>query len=128
MTEHKKRTKPVETPTEEMTTSAEGVETQGPPEVTALKEELTAVQEQCKEYSEGWQRERADFLNFRKRIERDQAQLNQIVTSNIIRKYLSVNDDMERALANRPQGAESQEWWNGVELIYRKLTSILESE
>ncbi|MHB0987191.1 MAG: nucleotide exchange factor GrpE [Bellilinea sp.] len=128
MTEHKKRTKPVETPTEEMTTPAEGVETQEAPELAALKEELTAVQEQCKEYSEGWQRERADFLNFRKRIERDQAQLNQVVTSNIIRKYLSVTDDMERALANRPQGAESQEWWNGVELIYRKLTGILESE
>ncbi len=128
MTEHKKRTKPVETPTGEMTTAAEGVETQEQPELSALKEELTAVQEQCKEFSEGWQRERADFLNFRKRIERDQAQLNQIVTSNIIRKYLSVNDDMERALANRPQGAESQEWWNGVELIYRKLTGILESE
>ena len=128
MTEHKKRTKPVETPTEEMTTPAERVETQEPPEIAALKEELTAVQEQCKEYSEGWQRERADFLNFRKRIERDRAQLNQVVTSNIIRKYLSVNDDMERALANRPQGAESQEWWNGVELIYRKLTGILESE
>lgn len=128
MTEHKKRTKPVESPTEEITAPAEGVETQESPELAALKEELAAIQEQCKEFSEGWQRERADFLNFRKRIERDQTQLNQIVTSNIIRKYLSVTDDMERALANRPQGAESQEWWNGVELIYRKLTGILESE
>jgi molecular chaperone GrpE len=35
---------------------------------------------------------------------------------------------MERALANRPAGAELQEWWNGVELIYRKLNSILEAE
>lgn len=128
MTEHKKRTKPVDPPTEEMTTPVEGVETQESPELAAVKEELAAVQEQCKEFSEGWQRERADFLNFRKRIEREQAQLNQIVTSNVIRKYLSVTDDMERALANRPQGAESQEWWNGVELIYRKLTGILESE
>ncbi|MFZ3081010.1 MAG: nucleotide exchange factor GrpE [Bellilinea sp.] len=128
MNEHKKRTKPVESPTEEITAPAEGVETQESLELAALKEELAAIQEQCKEFSEGWQRERADFLNFRKRIERDQTQLNQIVTSNIIRKYLSVTDDMERALANRPQGAESQEWWNGVELIYRKLTGILESE
>lgn len=128
MTEHKKRTKPVDPPTEEMTTPVEGVEIQESPELATLKEELAAVQDQCKEFSEGWQRERADFLNFRKRIDREQAQLNQIVTSNIIRKYLSVTDDMERALANRPQGAESQEWWNGVELIYRKLTGILESE
>jgi molecular chaperone GrpE len=128
MTEHKKRTKPVETPIEEMAAPAEGVDIQESQELTALQEELASVQEQCKEFSEGWQRERADFLNYRKRIERDQAQLNQVISSNIIRKYLSVTDDMERALANRPQGAESQEWWNGVELIYRKLSGILESE
>lgn len=35
---------------------------------------------------------------------------------------------MERAIKNRPAAAEQQEWWNGVELIYRKLQSILEAE
>lgn len=128
MTEHKKRTNPVESPKEETALPAELAEEQTAEDIDTLKLELTAAQDKCKEFSEGWQRERADFLNYRKRIEREQTQMHQVVTSNIIKKYLSVTDDMERALANRPEGAESQEWWNGVELIYRKLSGILESE
>jgi len=128
MTEHKKRTTAVETPKEGTAAPAEMAEEQTATDLDELKSEITAAQDKCKEFSEGWQRERADFLNYRKRIEREQGQLHQLVTSNIIKKYLGVTDDMERALANRPEGAESQEWWNGVELIYRKLSSILEAE
>ncbi len=128
MMEHKKRTKPVEPPTEENAVPPEAGEEQAMEELTSLEKELFSAQDKCKEYSEGWQRERADFLNYRKRIEREQSQLHQLVSSNILKKYLSVTDDMERALANRPEGAENQEWWNGVELISRKLNSILEAE
>ena len=93
-----------------------------------LQQELQNAQNQCKEYFEGWQRERADFINYKKRVERDQAQLHQVITANIIKKFLVVLDDMERAIRNRPADAEQQEWWNGVDLIYRKLQSILEAE
>lgn len=93
-----------------------------------LQQELQNAQTQCKEYFEGWQRERADFMNYKKRVERDQAQLHQVITANIIKKFLVVLDDMERAIRNRPADAEQQEWWNGVDLIYRKLQSILEAE
>ncbi len=96
--------------------------------ITGLQQELQNAQNQCKEYFEGWQRERADFMNYKKRVERDQAQLHQVITANIIKKFLVVLDDMERAIKNRPADAEQQEWWNGVDLIYRKLQSILEAE
>jgi molecular chaperone GrpE len=96
--------------------------------ITGLQQELQNAQNQCKEYFEGWQRERADFMNYKKRVERDQAQLHQIITANIIKKFLVVLDDMERAIKNRPADAEQREWWNGVDLIYRKLQSILEAE
>ena len=96
--------------------------------IIGLQQELQNAQNQCKEYFEGWQRERADFMNYKKRVERDQAQLQQIITANIIKKFLVIVDDMERAIRNRPANAEQQEWWNGVDLIYRKLLSILESE
>ncbi|MEW6178760.1 MAG: nucleotide exchange factor GrpE [Chloroflexota bacterium] len=96
--------------------------------IIGLQQELQNAQNQCKEYFEGWQRERADFMNYKKRVERDQAQLQQIITANIIKKFLVIVDDMERAIRNRPANAEQQEWWNGVDLIYRKLLSILEAE
>lgn len=131
MTEHKKKTKP----TDPEVANMEEIEELAAPEAGAeemsiaeLEKELAAVQDQCKEFSDGWQRERADFLNYRKRIEREQAQLHQVIAGNIIKKYLNVIDDMERALANRPPSAENEDWWAGVELIYRKLKGILEAE
>ncbi len=77
---------------------------------------------------EGWQRERADFNNFRKRIERDQAQAASNLTGDIAKKYLVVLDDLERALKARPTDGEGAKWAEGIELIYRKLVTILEAE
>jgi len=37
-------------------------------------------------------------------------------------------DDLGRALKNRPQQGDGSLWADGVELIYRKLLSILEGE
>ncbi len=97
-------------------------------ELTALQNDLETAQQQSKEYYEGWQRERADFLNYKKRIERDQTQLHQVISANILKKFLAVLDDMELAVKNRPQAANDLNWWEGVELISRKLQGILEAE
>ncbi len=97
-------------------------------ELTELKSKLETANKQSKEYFEGWQRERADFLNYKKRVERDQINLHQVVTANIVKKFLAVLDDMELAVKNRPADATDQNWWNGVELINRKLQGILEAE
>ena len=59
-----------------------------------LESEYNKLVTQSKEYFEGWQRERADFLNYKKRIEREQASLKNFVTGEIINKYLAVLDDM----------------------------------
>jgi molecular chaperone GrpE len=94
-------------------------------EVQALKDQLAQSQAKSQENLEGWQRSLADFSNYKKRVERDNEQLAQILRGNVIKRYLAVVDDLERALANRP--ADDQ-WADGVELIYRKLTGILEAE
>jgi molecular chaperone GrpE len=93
-----------------------------------LKQELLASQGKAEEYLEGWQRARADFANYKKRIERDQAQNSQMVTGSILKRYLEIVDDLDRALKNRPQAGEGASWANGIELIYRKLMTTLENE
>ena len=40
----------------------------------AQLEEIDHLKQQSDEFSEGWQRERAEFANFRKRVSRDQEQ------------------------------------------------------
>jgi molecular chaperone GrpE len=46
----------------------------------------------------------------------------------VVKRYLEISDDLERALKNRPQKGEGADWAIGIELIYRKLLSYLESE
>jgi molecular chaperone GrpE len=93
-----------------------------------LQQQIDACTIQSNEYFEGWQRERADFVNYKKRLERDQQLNHQNMVINITRKYLPVLDDIERALKNKPVEAEGVHWAEGIDLIYRKLTGVLESD
>lgn len=97
-------------------------------EVETLKQELESTRSKSEEYLDGWQRSRAEFANYKKRVEREQAQIYQTTSSSIIKRYLEIIDDLERALNNRPQDGEGAVWADGVELIYRKFLSILENE
>jgi molecular chaperone GrpE len=49
-------------------------------------------------------------------------------TGNVIRRYLDILDDLDRALKNRPQEGEGAAWAQGIELIYRKFQNLLEAE
>jgi molecular chaperone GrpE len=96
--------------------------------ISGLQNELAVTQAKADEYLEGWQRSRADFANYKKRVERDQAQTYQNAAASILKRYLGIIDDLERALKSRPADGDGAAWAEGIELIYRKLLSILESE
>ncbi|MCX7609173.1 MAG: nucleotide exchange factor GrpE [Anaerolineales bacterium] len=95
------------------------------PLVEELQNEIARLQAQVEEYKDGWMRSVAELQNFRRRVEREQAEVYQTVLINIIKRYLPLLDDLERALAHRPADLP---WADGIELIYRKWQSILESE
>lgn len=97
-------------------------------EVANLTNELETTRAKMDEYLQGWQRALADFANYKRRVERDQTLANQAAAGSIIKHYLDVVDDLDRALKNRPQDGEGANWANGIELIYRKLLTILEAE
>lgn len=104
------------------------IETEVVSEEQALRDELSDWQAKANEYLDGWQRARAEFANYKKRVEREQAQAYQNAAGNVIRRYLEILDDLERALKNRPVEGDGAAWANGVELISRKLASFLETE
>jgi molecular chaperone GrpE len=95
------------------------------PVLADLEKQLAEAISQAAEYKDGWQRCLADFQNYRRRVEAEKADTYQTAVGSIIKRYLPVLDDMERALAARPAGLA---WVDGVELICRKLQSILEAE
>jgi molecular chaperone GrpE len=98
------------------------------PIVEDLQVKLAEAQAKSDEYLDGWQRSRAEFANFRKRMERENALSSQTATGNVIKRFLEVVDDLDRALKNRPKDEEGANWAGGVDLIYRKLLNILEAE
>lgn len=97
-------------------------------EIEALRQQLADQQAKAEEYLDGWQRARAEFANYKKRVEREQSQAYQMAAGSILKRYLEVLDDLERALKNRPKEGEGQAWANGIELIYNKLLAFLENE
>ncbi len=94
-------------------------------DVDALKSQLAETQVKMQEYLDALQRERADFMNYRRRTELENSQMSRNASGNTIRKFLAAIDDLERALTHRPA---DDVWANGIELVYRKFLTILEAE
>jgi molecular chaperone GrpE len=90
--------------------------------------ELNAARAEAQEYLDGWQRARAEFANYKKRVERENQDSYKRVTSDILSRFLSVIDDMELALRDRPQEGDAGAWAKGIELIYQKLLGMLANE
>lgn len=116
-------------PEKEGNTSAEGENVTIPlKDYAAQLEELDDMRQKVDEFSDGWQRERAEFANYRKRIERDREMERQNSKIDIIKKYLAVNDDFERAMKNIPQESVQAAWLEGLQLINQKLKTLLDGE
>ncbi len=94
-------------------------------ELEMLKSQLAESQAKAQEYLEALQRERASFMNYRRRTDLENALVGQVASGSTIKKFLGGIDDLERALAHRPAG---DAWADGVELVYRKFLAVLEAE
>ena len=97
-------------------------------ELDLLRQQLEEVAVEADKNLDGWRRSQAEFVNFRKRVERDQARMYEEAAARVIKRVLPVIDDLNRAMQNRPAEGEGAEWANGMELISRKLQTVLESE
>jgi molecular chaperone GrpE len=97
-------------------------------EHAALQRDLEQARQQAQEYFDGWQRERADFSNYKKRQEREHELHNLSFSGNFLKNFLVIQDDLERAIKTCPNNGEGAPWAEGITLITRKLNNILEKE
>ncbi|HYP39466.1 MAG TPA: nucleotide exchange factor GrpE [Chloroflexia bacterium] len=85
------------------------------------------VRDLAAEYLEALQRERANFINYRRRTEQERGESAQYANSELLKKLLPVVDDFDRALAAIPEAErKDNRWVEGIELIARKLHTVLE--
>jgi len=114
MTEHKKHKvvrEEKEEPEVQVETKESAVSEADPAaEIAALREDLESLTVKSQEYLDGWQRERAEFTNYKRRVDREREQAYQNAVGVIVRRYLEVLDDLERALKNRPADGDGAAW------------------
>jgi len=97
-------------------------------EIDALKTEAEAARLQADEYLGALQRERAEFLNFKRRTAEERQRDLGLAAEDLIRKVLALADDFDRAIDTRPESIAADPWFEGVSAIDRKLRQLLESE
>src|SRR5438309_1536940 len=95
--------------------------------ITELERELETARKQADDNTRSWQRTAADFANYRRRTEEERGVMTQLSNAILISKMLSILDDFDRALANVPEDAH-EGWVEGIQLVERKLRTVLESE
>ncbi len=98
------------------------------PQVTSTADEkkITELEKQVQEFKEGWQRERSDFANYKKRTEAQLKDSQQNATTQVLVNLLPIIDDFERAMGSIPAEFQGNPWLNGVTLIQRKFQKMLD--
>lgn len=87
--------------------------------VAELQQEVAELQDQLL-------RKQADFDNFRKRMIRDREEAVQFANQQILLDLTSIIDDFERAITSVDENTEVEAFKNGVALIEKQLTGMLE--
>ena len=97
-------------------------------QIEELSNQLVAANRQSDEYLSALQRERAEFLNFKRRTAEERERDFGLANDDLIRKVLAVADDFDRAIDARPEELAGNAWAEGITAIDRKLRALLESE
>ncbi len=92
------------------------------------EEQIERLEGESAEYLDGWQRARAEFANYKKRVEREREEARSRITGEVVTRYLGIVDDLSRALSEPINGDDTEDWVAGIELIYQKFVALLEAE
>lgn len=113
----------------------EGVESEGKPfvgltfdEFDAMEKQIESLKSEVDEKTDQWLRSRADFENYKKRVLRDATRNKQDAMINILKIFLEISDDLERALKHSPEDKNAQGWVDGIGLIYQKLLNKMKNQ
>ena len=97
-------------------------------QVLALLKDLHSIQKDAGESKDLAQRAQAELSNFRRRTEDDRIALQRQSNSRLLVKMLPVVDELELAVNHADGKKPSKSWVEGVKLIQRKVSALLETE
>ena len=85
------------------------------------------LEQQIAELTQDLQRTRADFENYRKRVEAEKTAAREAGQAAAILKLLPVIDNIERAVMHVPQDLQENKWAQGVAGLAKNLDKSLEA-
>jgi molecular chaperone GrpE len=91
-----------------------------------LQAELETAQAEAEKMRDAWQRERAEFINYKKRVAQERVEAHASATIEVMKAVLPIVDDFERAVANIPEELRDTPFVEGTVAIERKLQRLLE--
>lgn len=96
-------------------------------EATAESEKDREAQGEIDALTDRLKRTLAEFENFRKRSEREKAQMFDLGAKSVLEKFLPVIDNFERSVSQVPESEDSgiKAYAEGMEMIYRQLLKNL---
>lgn len=107
---------------------SDGVNIDAQSKIKKVKEDLKKCQEEKQEYLNGWQRAKADFINYKKRAEESKKELSQYAAGNIISEIIPIIDNFEQAFKNKEVWESvDKNWRTGIEMIYSQLKDVLKN-
>ncbi len=107
---------------ENVETSAKLVEE----DINILRDRLKEKETEAAEYVDALQRLQADFTNYRKRMLKEQTEILEVASKNLILELIPVVDNLERALKASKGAKDFMALSKGVEMVYAQLMGILE--
>ena len=93
----------------------------------AKSKQVEEMEQQVGELTADLQRTRADFENYRKRVELEKSAAREAGQSAAILKLLPVIDNIERAISHMPVELQDDKWAQGVAGLVKNLEKSLAS-
>ena len=91
-----------------------------------LRVQIKELQEKNTNLLDSWQRDKADFINVRKKDEQERKDFVKFANQNIIEELLPVLDSFESAFKNKEVWEKvDKNWRTGVEYIHSQLIGVL---
>ena len=110
----------------ERTERAESAE--GTASVLDATAQLREAQEEAERYRANWQRAAADLVNYRRRADQEKEDAIKYGSTHLLKALLPIFDDLERAIANAPEEITGTSWFEGLQMLSRKIDSTLQSQ
>lgn len=94
--------------------------------VKKLRRRIKDLEEKNQEYLTGWQKERADSINLRRRLEEEKKEFAKFAKEDIATEIITVLDSFDSAFKNKEAWEKVDKNWRlGVEYIHSQLINVL---